>query len=296
MASRPTPATSRPWFDGELAFSLGPLPPASALSKGDTSAMGSFRGLALLSVKDPTAAAAWFDAAFKKGGATSTTEAYGGTTITVFPETSGVTTAFAIVDGKVAVFGDLASVKAAIDTKGNGGFAKEPGPKAALDSSTGDHVGFMYLALRPLLDWSNDASKSLSQLGNGAIAGEVLIGCDAQARPGLDRLLALVRERRDRHGGHRAEDPRRSSARPRTAPRRSPSTSPRRPSSPRPPTTTARRSVSCSTCTSRNRHSSPCSTSSTRGSDSSAAPMRRSAGSATRPSSSTTRTGCPKAA
>ena len=32
--------------------------------------------------------------------------------------------AFAIVDGKVAVAGDLVSVKAAIDTKGSGGFAK----------------------------------------------------------------------------------------------------------------------------------------------------------------------------
>ena len=59
-----------------------------------------------------------------------------------------------MIDGKVAVVGDLASVKAAIDTKGNGGFANEPGPKAALDSSTDDHVGFVYVALRPLLDWS----------------------------------------------------------------------------------------------------------------------------------------------
>ena len=101
------------WFDGELAFSMGPLPAASSLSKGDASAMGTFRALALLSVKDPTAAAAWFDAAFKKAGATATTETYNGTTVTVFPEDSGVTTAYALIDGKVVVFGDKASVEAA---------------------------------------------------------------------------------------------------------------------------------------------------------------------------------------
>jgi Protein of unknown function (DUF3352) len=170
------------WFDGELAFSMGPLPAASSLSKGDASAMGTFRALALLSVKDPTAAAAWFDAAFKKAGATPTTETYNGTTVTVFPEDAGVTTAYALIDGKVAVFGDKASVEAAIDTKGGGAFANEPGPKAALDSSSGDHVGFMYMALRPLLDWSNDASKTLSDLSVGGVATEAI----------SDSLLKLI--------------------------------------------------------------------------------------------------------
>ena len=140
------------WFDGELAFSLGPLPKASSLSNGGESGLGSFRALALLSVKDPTLAAAWFDAAFKKAGATSTSETYQGTTITVFSETEGVKTAYALIDGKVAVFGDVASVKNAIDTGGNGAFAKEDGPEAALDSSSGDYVGFTYFAMRPLLD------------------------------------------------------------------------------------------------------------------------------------------------
>ena len=104
-----------------------------------------------------------------KAGAKTTTETYQGTTITVFDEASGLTAAYALIDGKVAVFGDLASVKAAIDTKGDGGFSKEPGPKAALDSSSGDHVGFMYLALRPLLDWSTAASQALPQTGGAAV-------------------------------------------------------------------------------------------------------------------------------
>ena len=157
------------WFDGELAFSVGPLPPASSLSKGDPEAMSSVRILALVSVKDPTTADAWFADAFKKAGAKTTTETYQGVTITVFGDASGIKAAYALIDGKVAVFGDLTSVKAAIDTKGDGGFAKEPGPKAALDSSSGDHVGFMYLALRPLLDWSTSASAAFPGTDGSAV-------------------------------------------------------------------------------------------------------------------------------
>ncbi|HEX6867168.1 MAG TPA: DUF3352 domain-containing protein [Candidatus Limnocylindrales bacterium] len=169
------------WFDGELAFAVGPLPPATSLTNGDVTSMSSFRMLALLSVKDPVAAAAWFDAAFKEAGATPTTETHDGTTVTVFPATAGVTTAYALIDGKVAVFGDLVSVKAAIDTNGDGGFAKEDGPKAALDSSSGDHVGFMYFALRPLLDWSTGMQKELME---GAVATELV----------SDAMLKLVPE------------------------------------------------------------------------------------------------------
>ena len=170
-------ANIKPWFDGELAFSVGPLPPGSSLTNGDLSAMGSFRGLALLSIKDAVGAQAWFDAAIAKSGEKTTTEAYNGTTLTVFAETGGVKAALAIVDGKVAVAGDIASVKAAVDTKGASTFASESGPKAAIDSATSDHVGFMYVGLRPLLDWSNDVSKSLpapSGIGASSLGAAML--------------------------------------------------------------------------------------------------------------------------
>ena len=43
----------KPWFDGELAFSVGPLPPAAALAKGGPSVAGHRpAALALLSIKD----------------------------------------------------------------------------------------------------------------------------------------------------------------------------------------------------------------------------------------------------
>ena len=85
----------------------------------------------------------------------------------LFQESRGIQPAYAIIDGKVIAIGDEASVKAAIDTNGSGGFADEPGPKAALGSVSGDHVGFAYTALRPLLAWSEQLSESMGA-GAGA--------------------------------------------------------------------------------------------------------------------------------
>jgi Protein of unknown function (DUF3352). len=166
-------ANIKPWFDGELAFSVGPLPPAASLL-GDQASMGGLRALALMSIKDPAAAQAWFDAAVTKNGATTTTETYEGVTLTVFGEAGGVKAAFALLNGKVAVLGDIVSVKAAVDTKGAGSFAKVPGPMAALDSASGDHVGFVYVGLRPLLDWSTELGKSLSARLGGTAATTAL--------------------------------------------------------------------------------------------------------------------------
>ncbi len=161
----------KPWFSGELGVSVGPLPDASKLTS-EASAMDAFRGIVLLSVKDPALAQAWFDAAFQKAGATTTNETYNGATLTLLsaPDTKdGPKAAFAIVDGKVAVIGDETSVKAAVDTNGNSGFADLPGPKSALDAADGDHIGFVYVALRDLATWSKGASGALSE-GTGAAA------------------------------------------------------------------------------------------------------------------------------
>ena len=151
----------KPWFDGELAVSAGPLPDPKAITGQGAGKPDLGHGLALLSIKDAAGAQAWFDAAFKKAGATTTTESYGGATLTIFGEGDGPKAAFAIVDGKVAVAGAVDSVKAAVDTKGNGGFAQDPNTKAALASASGDHLGFAYVALEPLLAWT-------SELGGGA--------------------------------------------------------------------------------------------------------------------------------
>lgn len=152
----------KPWFGGELAFSVGALPDPSQLSGADPAAMADARFLVLVSVKDEAAAKAWFDSVIAETGATTSTETYGGAALTLFPALFvgevGQQGAYALLNGKVAVAGDVTSVKAAVDTKGAGGFASQAEPKAALEAITGNHVGFVYIALRPLMEWSSQVS------------------------------------------------------------------------------------------------------------------------------------------
>ncbi len=153
-------ANIKPWFGGELAFSVGALPDPSQLSARDEAAMDGARALLLLSIEDEAAAKAWLDSVIAAGGGTATTELYGGATLTLVAADGGQQGAYALLDGKVAVAGDVASVKAAIDTKGASGFASTPEMKAALAANDKDHIGFVYLALRPLMEFSTGLAGS----------------------------------------------------------------------------------------------------------------------------------------
>jgi hypothetical protein len=167
----------KPWFGGQVAFSVGALPdPAEFESAPEGSGLEEARFLGLVSVKDEAAALAWFEGAIADGasGAERSTETYGNATLHHFVAPNEPPGAYAVLGGKVAVIGDPTSVKAAVDTNGTGTFATTPEFKAALDATTGDHVGFMYIALRSLLDWSS------------ALSGEAMPGI------GSDALMDLI--------------------------------------------------------------------------------------------------------
>ena len=103
-------ADIKPWFDGEVAFSVGPVP-ADALS-GDPADITDPRAMLLVSVKDQAAASAWFDELLTDSQTPTTTETYQGVEVTVVtPAGDGaMSAAFAILGGNVAVVGDLTSV------------------------------------------------------------------------------------------------------------------------------------------------------------------------------------------
>ena len=165
----------KPWFDGELAFSMGPLPSLAAL-EDPMAAAGSTRFLFLTSIKDEALARAWFTDALSESGAQTTTEEYGGTTLTLLedPE-SEVQAALAFLGGTVAVAGDAVSVRAAVDTGGEGGLAADPGLVAAQGAIDGDHIGFFFMDTRALVD----AAMALAE------------GPDTSA-PFSEEMLALV--------------------------------------------------------------------------------------------------------
>ena len=122
----------KPWLGDSLAVAATRLP----ASKADKA------GLVLIAVTNPDAAGAWALKKFGPGTATSTYNGVSLTTVTgkdhelVF----GVT-------GDVLLAGDLASVKAAIDTKGASQLAASSGFAAALASVPGDQLAFGYVDL-----------------------------------------------------------------------------------------------------------------------------------------------------
>jgi hypothetical protein len=164
----------KPWFDGEMAFAMGPLPSVAPASGAEH--MADARGLLLLSLKDEALARAWFAEAMSSKGITGTTESYGGEELTVFASGDGSKPAgaFAIVDGKVAIAGDLASVKAAIDTEGSGGLADEDDFKAAMSAAENDHIGFAYVDMRSLMDSAMAMAGSVGGANAPAISEDLL--------------------------------------------------------------------------------------------------------------------------
>ncbi len=155
-----------PWFGGQVGASVGPLP--------QTADPAGARALVLLSVKDGAKATAWADDLVKTEGGASATETYGGTTITtVTPpagsggETKDMKAAYAVV-GPVLALGDLASVKAAIDTGGTSGLSTDPQFQEAAASVTGDRLGFVYLDTAAIaggaMSLAGDAAADLPEL------------------------------------------------------------------------------------------------------------------------------------
>lgn len=165
----------KPWFDGEMAFALGPLPSGAALGEPEA-AMDLGRGLVLLSIKDEAAARAWFDGVLTDTGVSGTPETYEGVELTVYhdPE-SPAQAAFALIGGKVAVAGDVASVKAAVDTKGSGGLAAGEAFAAASAAMVGDHVGFFFVDTKALVTSAMSYTEGL-----------------ASSPPISDAMLALI--------------------------------------------------------------------------------------------------------
>ena len=126
--NRRTPTNIKPWFDGELGLQRRAVARASKITlgpdghrlrSGPRAAVGQGR----------RGAQAWFDAAFKETGRDDDDRDLrrrDRDPVRARRVGDGRKAAFAIVDGKVAVAGDVASVKAAVDTKETAGSPTRP--------------------------------------------------------------------------------------------------------------------------------------------------------------------------
>ncbi len=152
----------KPWFGGQLGFAVGPIPAGGAQG----ASAGDARALMMLSVKDAALAQAWFTSTMQQAGVTATTETYNGATLTVFTDAKVVDeqAAFTIVDGKVALAGDIASVKAAVDTKGSSALAKSDAVTTAQAALPGDDIGSMFLDVKALFEATTEVVGSAASV------------------------------------------------------------------------------------------------------------------------------------
>lgn len=155
----------KPWFSGQMGFAMGPIQVGSG--SGASPAMPDERALVLLSVKDAALASSWLDSTLKAEGGSGTAQTYNGAQLTVFaaPKMTGTQAAYTILDGKVAVVGDLDSVKAAVDTKGASPLATGEAVSAAQASVTGDSLGFMFVDLKAIADATAKVGASIDGAG-----------------------------------------------------------------------------------------------------------------------------------
>jgi hypothetical protein len=141
----------QPWFGGEVAASVGPLPPVS--SSASPSSPPTMRYLVLVSTHDRAATEAWVAKVAAEAPTAPTTETYKGVTIRTVAAGDHGQASVAVLD-RVLLVGDPASVKASIDTGGTAGLAANSHFSAASDRADGDHLGFGWMNVRAYVDWS----------------------------------------------------------------------------------------------------------------------------------------------
>ena len=162
-------ADIEPWFDGEIGFVASDLPNPGATVDPESLDTGS--AAILLSVKDAALAQAWFDDV--AADANPTTEDYDGVTITSFPDTEVMRDGPAgfAVTGDVAVLGEVAAIKDVLDTDGGSPLTADAEFAAALNSGTGDHVGFVYYDFAAYWDWAMSLSEEADMEALGLADG-----------------------------------------------------------------------------------------------------------------------------
>jgi uncharacterized protein DUF3352 len=143
----------KPWFGGEIGFSVAKLPTTGAASDP--------HGLVIVSVTDPGKARAWFDDVLSK--APRTTETYKGIDLVLVGE--GAKKAAFGIHASVLLAGDEASVKAAIDSNGAGSFASNERFRKSQAAVSGDALGYLFLDGNAYGDWLSTMAQASPGVG-----------------------------------------------------------------------------------------------------------------------------------
>ena len=189
-------ADIKPWFDGELAFSVGPLPGPHGARREPRSAATS-RALLLLSVKDAALAQAWFDAAPRRGRRDDARpRPTTARRITVSSEAEG-TPETGLRDHRRQGRGRSATSprsRRPSTPRAPAASPTSPVRRPRSTRSTATTSASCYIALRPLLDWSNDAQQGDGARRSAASRSPASATRCSSARPGLGRRTGCAFE------------------------------------------------------------------------------------------------------
>jgi hypothetical protein len=159
-----------PWFSGQIAMGSGAMV-AGDTSQGIGGAPFGPNGLLVITIKDQAKAAAWIKTLAPTGSPLNET-AYNGATI--YTGGGGSSVSAAVTD-KVILVGNDASVRAAIDSKGEGKLADDAEFKAALGTVSSDYVAFAYTEYRAYLQSAIESMGAGSGLQQTTVDDELLL-------------------------------------------------------------------------------------------------------------------------
>ena len=156
----------KPWMQGEIAIAMTSVGSLGTGTSAISQAIGS-GGLdagtlqtagtsvppgvvALVALKDRTAAETFVSAEVTKLGETFTSSTYAGATLYTATAGSGTGAAYAFTDN-VLLLGTPDGVKASLDAKSQGSLASDDNYKAAMKSLSGDSISISYVAENALI-------------------------------------------------------------------------------------------------------------------------------------------------
>jgi hypothetical protein len=155
----------KPWMEGEVSLAVMDV-------GGTNAALPST--VAIVALKDRSAAQSWVTSEVARLGATSTSQSYAGITLYLIG-TGSDGGAYAFTDQDLLI-GTVAGVKAAVDSKTNGSLAQNANYQAAMNALSGDSLARFYVDYRSLL---------ASYMGSANSAVQGLLGSSSQALPTL---------------------------------------------------------------------------------------------------------------
>jgi hypothetical protein len=165
----------KPWMEGEV--SLVALP--GGTSPSPTQMLPQMGAVAIVALKDRSAAQTWVAGEVTRLGATTSSQTYAGATVYTIG-TGNDQGAYAFTDQDL-LMGTVAGVEAALDTKTKGSLADNTNYQAAMASISGDCLARFYLDPESMIGSGMNASSLMgSMMGAGGSAAGMLATTAAQ--------------------------------------------------------------------------------------------------------------------